>query len=100
MVSCGLREVVRYLAQHRLVDAIVTTAGGIEEDFIKCMAPTVMGEFTLDGATLRERGLNRIGNLLVPNENYCSSVVALCFSPSPHHNLTQRTTHTQSLKTG
>lgn len=71
MISCGLREVVRFLAKHRLVDAIVTTCGGIEEDFIKCMAPTVMGEFALDGAMLRERGLNRIGNLLVPNDNYC-----------------------------
>lgn len=71
MVSCGLREVVRFLAQHRLVDVIVTTAGGIEEDFIKCMAPTLLGDFALDGAALRERGLNRIGNLLVPNKNYC-----------------------------
>ena len=70
-ISCGLREVVRYLAQHKLVDVIVTTTGGIEEDFIKCMAPTLIGEFSYDGATLRDNGLNRIGNLLVPNDNYC-----------------------------
>lgn len=25
----------------------------------------------MDGATLRRKGLNRIGNLLVPNDNYC-----------------------------
>lgn len=54
------------------VDCIVTTAGGIEEDFIKCLAPTFMGDFHLDGKTLRECGINRIGNLLVPNDNYCS----------------------------
>eukprot|EP00727_Mastigamoeba_balamuthi_P012452 m51a1_g783 putative deoxyhypusine synthase (368) ;mRNA; f:619632-620932 len=71
LISCGIREVIRYLVEHKLVDAIVTTAGGIEEDFIKCMAPTIMGEFHLDGATLRSKGLNRIGNLLVPNNNYC-----------------------------
>ena len=71
MISCGLREVVRFLAQHRLVDCIVTTCGGIEEDLIKCLAPTVLGDFALDGAMLRERGMNRIGNLLVPNDNYC-----------------------------
>ena len=29
------------------VDVIVTTAGGIEEDFIKCLAPTYMGDFKL-----------------------------------------------------
>ena len=71
VVSSGLREVVRFLAQHRLVDVIVTTAGGIEEDFIKCMAPSKIGEFDLRGSELRSHGLNRIGNLLVPNHNYC-----------------------------
>ncbi len=54
-----------------MVDAIVTTAGGVEEDFIKCLAPTYMGEFALKGSELRDKGINRIGNLLVPNENYC-----------------------------
>lgn len=53
------------------VDVIVTTAGGIEEDLIKCLAPTYRGEFSLPGALLRSKGLNRIGNLLVPNDNYC-----------------------------
>lgn len=80
---------------------MVTTAGGIEEDFLKCLAPHYMGDFSLDGATLRGKGLNRIGawcssilycrihltnflptynyysffdsqgNLIVPNNNYC-----------------------------
>jgi deoxyhypusine synthase len=49
----------------------VTTAGGVEEDLIKCMAPTFIGSFDLKGEELREKGLNRIGNLLVPNDNYC-----------------------------
>jgi len=49
----------------------VTTAGGIEEDLIKCLGPTYLGEFSLDGSELRKKGLNRIGNLLVPNDNYC-----------------------------
>ncbi len=71
-MSSGLRETLRYLVQHRHVSAIVTTAGGIEEDLIKCLAPTYVGSFHLDGAKLREQGLNRIGNLLVPNSNYCA----------------------------
>lgn len=50
---------------------VVTTAGGIEEDLIKCLAPTFKGDFYLSGAHLRSKGLNRIGNLLVPNDNYC-----------------------------
>nr|KAF6401496.1 hypothetical protein HJG63_009584 [Rousettus aegyptiacus] len=54
-----------------MVDVLVTTAGGVEEDLIKCLAPTYLGEFSLRGKDLRENGINRIGNLLVPNDNYC-----------------------------
>ena len=50
---------------------LVTTAGGIEEDFIKCLAPSYLGDFKLKGKELRANGVNRIGNLLVPNGNYC-----------------------------
>ena len=32
-----------------MVDVMVTTAGGIEEDFIKCMANTYLGDFHLKG---------------------------------------------------
>ncbi|KAH0701160.1 hypothetical protein KY284_015375 [Solanum tuberosum] len=71
LVSSGVRDTVRYLVQHRMVDVVVTTAGGIEEDLIKCLAPTYKGDFSLSGAALRSKGLNRIGNLLVPNDNYC-----------------------------
>lgn len=71
MISCGLRETIRFLVQHKLIDVIVTTAGGVEEDIIKCLAPTYIGDFKLNGNTLRKQGLNRLGNLLIPNDNYC-----------------------------
>ncbi|CAO3626071.1 unnamed protein product [Cunninghamella echinulata] len=71
LVSSGVREIIKFLVQHKMVDVIVATAGGVEEDFIKCLAPTYLGEFALQGSELRKKGLNRIGNLLVPNNNYC-----------------------------
>lgn len=70
MISSGLRECISSLIAGGAVDAIVTTAGGIEEDLIKCLGPTLIGDFTLEGNALRDKGLNRIGNLLVPNNNY------------------------------
>ena len=70
MMSCGMREVIRYLCQHKMVDCIVTTTGGIEEDFIKCFNDFFIGDFTLKGKTLREVGINRIGNMLAPNKCY------------------------------
>ncbi len=49
----------------------MTTAGGIEEDFIKCLAPTYVDEFIYKGSEARKQGLNRIGNLIAPNDGYC-----------------------------
>ncbi|KAF7918305.1 hypothetical protein BELL_0018g00370 [Botrytis elliptica] len=72
LISSGLRGTLRYLAQHRHISAIVTTAGGVEEDIIKCLGPTYMGSFSTPGAELRAKGQNRIGNLIVPNNNYCA----------------------------
>ncbi|KAH6900154.1 Deoxyhypusine synthase [Thelonectria olida] len=72
LISSGLRGVFRWLVEHNHVSAIVTTAGGVEEDFIKCLADTYVGSFSTPGADLRRKGLNRIGNLIVPNANYCA----------------------------
>lgn len=71
LISSGLRDTLRFLVQHKMVDAIVSTAGGIEEDIIKCLAPTYMSEFSAPGKQLRDKGMNRIGNMVVPNDNYC-----------------------------
>ncbi len=66
-----MREYIRYLCEHKMISAIVTTTGGIEEDIMKTMAPTYIGDFALKGKELREQGVNRIGNLIIPNNNYC-----------------------------
>jgi deoxyhypusine synthase len=71
MVSCGNRDIIRYLVQHKKVDCLVTTAGGIEEDIIKCFAATYNGDFNLSGSELRQKAISRIGNLLIANDNYC-----------------------------
>jgi deoxyhypusine synthase len=70
MVTTGIREVIKYLVQHKLVDYLVTTAGGIEEDFIKCLGDFKLGDFNMDGTELREKGVNRAGNVLIPNSRY------------------------------
>ena len=70
MVSSGLREVIRYLVQNKKVDICVTSGGGFEEDIIKCLGDTILGDFRLAGKELRAKAINRIGNLLVPNNNY------------------------------
>ncbi len=89
MVSSGLRDIFRYLVKNKKVNVIVTTAGGIEEDIIKCLGDFIIGDtehskavsvpsarnilsegFRASGKLLREKGINRIGNIFVPNSRY------------------------------
>ncbi|MCX6800680.1 MAG: deoxyhypusine synthase [Candidatus Diapherotrites archaeon] len=70
VISCGLRETVTYLARNKLVHFLVTTTGGIEEDIMKTHAPFLHGNFEADGKFLRQKGVNRTGNIFVPNERY------------------------------
>lgn len=70
MVSSGLRDIFRYLVEHKKVNVVVTTTGGIEEDIIKCLGDFTIGDFSLDGERLRNAGINRIGNVLAPNNRY------------------------------
>jgi deoxyhypusine synthase len=69
-VTSGNRESIRYLVEHKLIDVIVTTAGGVEEDIIKCLKPFILGDFRAPGGKLREAGINRTGNIFVPNDRY------------------------------
>lgn len=70
LITSGIRDVVKYLAENRKIDAFVTTAGGIEEDIIKCFGDFKLGKFSASGELLREKGVNRTGNIFVPNSRY------------------------------
>lgn len=70
MVSCGLREIIAQLCEKKLVHAIITSTGSIEEDVMKCSAPFALGSFTADDKEVKANGMNRIGNIFVKDEQY------------------------------
>ena len=70
MVTSGVRDIIRFLVQHKLVHALVTTGGGIEEDIIKVLKPFHIGVFNVSGRSLFEKGINRAGNVFIPNDRY------------------------------
>ncbi len=79
MISCGVREAIAYLVKHKLVDVLVSTAGAVEEDFIKCYKHFVLGSFDVPGKPLFDKGINRTGNIFVPNDRY--TIFEQAFSP-------------------
>ena len=70
MASCGVRDIIAWLARHKKVNFLVTTTGGLEEDIIKTHKHFLHGSFEAEGKKLREKGVNRTGNIFIPNERY------------------------------
>jgi len=71
MVTSGLRGFFAQLIELGMVDVIVTTVGGIEEDIMKAKGEQfIIGKFKSDDIALHEKGVNRIGNLFIKNESY------------------------------
>ena len=55
MVSSGIRENIKYLVKNKKVNILVTTAGGVEEDIIKCLGDFILGDFRASGEELRKK---------------------------------------------
>ncbi len=70
VVATGLRGVIRELVQRKMVDVIVTTCGTLDHDLARCWKDYYHGSFDMDDSGLRERGVSRLGNVLVPDESY------------------------------
>jgi deoxyhypusine synthase len=72
LVTSGLRGLFAQIIRLGLVDVIVTTVGGMEEDIMKaCGEKFIIGRFESDDVELYEMGTNRVGNLFIRNESYC-----------------------------
>jgi len=70
MMASGLRGLLTQLVEEGYVDAVITTGGSIDHDIIRSEKPYILGDFQTDDIDLHQRGVNRIGNVLVPNNRY------------------------------
>jgi len=70
MVTSGLRELFAYLVKEKFVDVIITSTGSIEEDLMKAKKPFLLGDFNANDRELHKKGINRVGNIYIPNDRY------------------------------
>ena len=70
MAASGLRGIFIHLIKNRLIDVIITTSGSVDEDFIRAYKPYLQGSFDVDDSELGKKGINRMGNIFVPNDRY------------------------------
>jgi deoxyhypusine synthase len=70
LVATGTRGVIRELVKRKLVDVIITTCGTLDHDIARCWADYYKGSFVMNDSKLHQQGVNRLGNVLVPNDSY------------------------------
>lgn len=70
IITSGMRDIIRFLCEMKLVDVIVTTGGGVEEDLMKCLEDHVVGSFGQDDESLLEHQVVRQGNVFIPKKNF------------------------------
>jgi deoxyhypusine synthase len=70
LVATGTRGVLRELVKRKLVDVVITTCGTIDHDMARCWKDYYRGSFVMNDSRLHEEGVNRLGNVLVPNDSY------------------------------
>lgn len=69
-MATGTRGALVELVRRGLVDCIITTCGTLDHDLARSWSHYYHGEFEMDDAALHREGINRLGNVLVPNESY------------------------------
>ncbi len=70
MMATGLRGIIAQLARESFVDVIITTGGSVDHDLIRTGKSYILGDFNLDDRELHRKGVNRLGNVLIPNDRY------------------------------
>ncbi|MBI5228428.1 deoxyhypusine synthase [Candidatus Micrarchaeota archaeon] len=70
MVASGLRGLFAELCKEKFIDCIITAGGSLDHDLIKSAKKYGLGDFMMDDKALHQKSMNRIGNILVPNECY------------------------------
>lgn len=70
LVATGTRGALKELVKRKLVDVVITTCGTLDHDIARCWKKYYKGSFVMNDAKLHEKNINRLGNVLVPNDSY------------------------------
>jgi len=71
LVATGLRGAIAQAVSKGWFDAVITTCGTLDHDLARAWGGNYFhGSFELDDEKLHQIEVNRLGNVLVPNESY------------------------------
>jgi len=70
LCATGTRGFFIEALKRRAYNIVITTCGTLDHDIARVYKDYFHGDFSLDDVALAEEGLNRLGNVVIPNECY------------------------------
>ena len=70
IVSTGTRGVIKELIKRKMFDLVITTTGTLDHDLARVWRDYYHGTFMADDVELHKKGINRLGNIFIPNDCY------------------------------
>ncbi|MGN6632933.1 MAG: deoxyhypusine synthase [Nitrososphaeraceae archaeon] len=70
IISTGTRGIIRDMLKDNMFQCVITTCGALDHDIARTYEKYFSGEFEIDDSLLYNKKIHRLGNVLIPNENY------------------------------
>ena len=70
LIATGTRGVIKELIQKKMFDVVITTCGTLDHDLARLWRDYYHGSFQADDHELHQQGINRLGNIFIPTQNY------------------------------
>jgi deoxyhypusine synthase len=70
IIATGNRGIIKEMIKRKWFNVIVTTCGTLDHDVARSFKNYYHGSFRMNDIMLHKKGINRIGNILVPNDSY------------------------------
>ena len=70
IISTGTRGIIKDLIKRKLFDVVITTCGTLDHDLARLWENYYHGHFMADDKMLHKQGINRLGNIFIPNDCY------------------------------
>ena len=70
IIATGTRGIIRDFIKRKMFDVVITTCGTLDHDISRSYKKYYHGSFEMNDVELHQKGINRLGNILVPNESH------------------------------
>lgn len=68
--ATGTRGIIKELLKRKIFDVVITTCGTLDHDLARIWEQYYHGHLMADDKELHKKGINRLGNIFIPNECY------------------------------